>query len=148
MIREATESVVHVCTYCNTLVENLVSGCENCDVSSGATSYTTSPNLPLPEELLEACGEHARTVGELPETPALLLLDEITRLQEALTAATALPPPCTWTEQPLDDDFATTCGHAFQFAHDPPYDYVKICCYCGKPVVFVAAPPEKEDSDE
>jgi len=71
-------------------------------------------------------------------------------LQQLRTACWQLthPLPCTWTEQPLDADFATTCGHAFQFAHDPPYDYVKICCYCGKPVVFVAAPPEKEDPDE
>lgn len=73
------------------------------------------------------------------------------RLQQAeaaLAQAQAALGPCTWTEQPDEDDFATTCGHAFQFAHDPPYDYVKICCYCGKSVVFVAAPPEKEDHDE
>ena len=68
--------------------------------------------------------------------------------EAALAQAQAALVPCTWTEQPDEDDFATTCGHAFQFAHDPPYDYVKICCYCGKPVVFVAAPPEKEDHDE
>ena len=82
MIRDATEHVVHVCRYCNTIVEDVISGCPNCE-GPGMDIYATSPNRPLPDALLEACGEHARTIGELPESHALMLLDEINRLKAA-----------------------------------------------------------------
>lgn len=79
-IRDATDYIIHVCRYCNTLVEDVTTGCQNCDTTE-VDIYITSPNQPLPDALLDACGEHARSIGELPESPALMLLDEINRLR-------------------------------------------------------------------
>lgn len=100
----------------------------------------------LQTALQRANDQEAR--AEMAEHDADAQAQRAEQAEAALAQAQAALVPCTWTEQPDEDDFATTCGHAFQFAHDPPYDYVKICCYCGKSVVFVAAPPEKEDHDE
>lgn len=39
---------------------------------------------------------------------------------------------CVWKEDE-DGNWHTACGHEFVFTTDPPHDWVRFCCYCGKP---------------
>ena len=53
---------------------------------------------------------------------------------------------CTWQFDDDDTDMAETeCGHAFTFEDpDRAADWMKFCCYCGKPVELL----RPEDIDE
>ena len=57
-------------------------------------------------------------------------------------AASPAPAPsgCEWTSLEEDEtgDYESACGRAFQSLDGDQPDFIKFCCYCGKPVVFAA----------
>lgn len=58
-------------------------------------------------------------------------------------------PFCDWTNSGFSDEseshFDTECGKEFQFSHEPPYDYVRFCCYCGGIVRIIHEPIVMDD---
>jgi hypothetical protein len=44
---------------------------------------------------------------------------------------------CDWWQDDEDSDtYETSCKHMFVMASEPPHDWMKFCCFCGKTAVI------------
>ena len=44
---------------------------------------------------------------------------------------------CEWWQDDEDSDtYETSCKHMFVMASEPPHDWMKFCCFCGKTAVI------------
>jgi hypothetical protein len=56
---------------------------------------------------------------------------------------------CVWTQDDLDDLWATTCGQAWTFIDGGPEDnHVRFCHGCGKKVVAIPVEAEVEPEED
>jgi hypothetical protein len=60
----------------------------------------------------------------------------------------AYPVSCVWMidDWDYDSEARTSCKHGFCFETEPPHDWLKFCCYCGKPVQFTYTSADHADT--